>query len=132
MKYQNAESQKDADLCNEEQEARMHERQEVIRLGHGSGDQALQQFFPACVHDSKSHSPDRAAHQVHSQQAGCQEIDLARARFADQYVGGRNWIAAVGGLLNGAIRKQAGGAALGICVVILIDDRAAGAGLHAC
>ena len=95
---------------------------------HGRGHQALHEVLAPGIHDGESHAPDGAAHQIHPQQAGDQEIDVAGPRLAHELVGGGNRIDAAGGPLDRAIRQQARRAAFRIGVVISVDHAAAGPG----
>ena len=126
--HQRAETQHHAHFHHQQQQPRKHERQQVVMPRHGRGHQALHEVLAAGIHDGESHAPDGAAHQIHPQQAGDQEIDIARPRLAHELVGEGNRIDAAGGPLDRAIRQQARRAAFGIGVVIAVDHAAAGPG----
>ena len=101
---------------------RRNER-EVLPARHGRGDEALEEFFLARFDNGESEAPDGGAHQVHAQQAGNDEVDVAGAGFVDEIVLRRDRIVAAGRDLDGAVGEQAGGARVGIGVVVVVDAR---------
>ena len=113
-------------LDDQEQDAREQERGEVLPARHGRSDEALEEFLLASFHDGKADAPDGGAHQVHAEQAGDDEVDVAGADFVNQVVARGDGFVAAGGGLNGAVGEQAGQAAVGVGVVVVVRRRPAG------
>jgi len=62
-----------------EHEPRHHERREVVRAAHRRGGQALQELAHPCGHDRETKTPHAAAHEIHTDEARNQPINVARA-----------------------------------------------------
>ena len=105
--------------------AREQERGQILPARHGRRDEALEKLLLARFDDGKAEAPDGGSHQVHAQQAGDDEVDVAGAGFvnrADCWRG--DGVVAAGGGLDGAVGEQAGDARVGIGVVVFVGDAA--------
>ena len=98
--------------------ARRENRNDARYSGpHRRGDETLEQFLLARVDDREAEAPDAAAHDVHAEQAGHHEIDVARAVLAHVLIGGGDRVAATGAALHGVVDDEARGARFGARVV---------------
>ena len=77
------EQQQRAGFGNQEDQARCQLRAEQVTAPHRRRDQALQQVAVARHHQREADAPHPGAHQVHAEQTGHQEVDVARARLGD-------------------------------------------------
>ena len=91
---------------------------------HGGGHQALHEFLAPGVDDGEAHAPDGAAHEVHTEQSGDEEVDVARTCFVHQAVRGGYRICTAGGSLDGLVGQQPGGTAFGVLIVVAVNDAA--------
>jgi hypothetical protein len=90
---------------------------------HRSCDEPLHQLAASRVDDCEAHAPDRAAHEIHSEQPGNQKVDVAGARLAHQLILCDDGILASGALLHGRIGAHTRIAPFGIGVVVVVNDR---------
>ena len=116
------ESEKHDDFDNQHGQAGEQEGRKVLPAGHGRGDEALEQLFLAGLDDGKAEAPHGRAHEVHAEEAGDYEVDVAGAGFVDELVGGREGVAAAGCGLDGLVREETGSAGVRIGVVVAVFD----------
>jgi hypothetical protein len=115
-----AEPQQNRDFNDEQDNPRKRERRQISVPGHGRGNEALDQVLAPGIDDGKTHPPDRASHEIHAEQTGNQEIDVARTRLAHREIARSHWIGAARGLLDSLFGEHARGASFGIGVVIAV------------
>src|SRR6185503_9798313 len=80
------------------------------------------------IDDGKAQPPDAAAHEVHAQETGNQEVDIAGPAVPDQTVRDRNRIAPAVRALERVINEEPRGAALRTGIVVAVLDAAVRAG----
>ena len=112
------------DLERQQDQAREQVRREILGARHRRGDEALEQILPPLVDDREAEAPDAAAHDRHAEQAGHDEVDVARAVLANVPLGDGSGIAAPGAALHGVVHHEAGGARVGPRVIVLDTRRA--------
>ena len=92
---------------------------------HRRRHQPLEQLLAPRVDDREADAPDAAAHDVHAEQAGNHEVDVARARLANERIARRGRGSdAAGAALDRVVDEQARRSALGPRVVETVLDRA--------
>src|SRR5687767_39844 len=79
-----------------------------MRATHWSRGETLEQLFGPRVDDGEAHAPQTAAHQVHPEQPGYQEIYVARAGLCKGFVARAHYIAPAGGALQGVVSDHSG------------------------
>ena len=104
------------------------ERRQVLRALHWRRDQSLEQLLLPGVDDREANSPDTAAHQVHSEQTGHHEVDVARALLAHLRLGNSHRVLLPAGMLHRAIDDESSCARLGPRIIEAILDAAIGRG----
>src|SRR5207245_2612909 len=84
--------------------------------------EALQQPLVPGLNHRETHAPQAAAHEVHAEQAGDQEVDVAGARLGDPLVAREQAIGAALTALQRLVHLQARQAALGARRVVTIEE----------
>ena len=107
-----------ADFEHEQHHAPDQERHQVVGLRHRRRDEPLHQLAAPRIDDREPEAPDGVAHDAHADEAGHQEVDVARARLADQVVLDRHGIDAAARHLQRPIGSRARRPRLGIRVVV--------------
>src|SRR6266705_3175277 len=121
-----AEADQRRDLEKQEHQPRQDERQEVVALAHRRRHVALQQLLGARLHDREAHPPQAASHEVHAEEAGDEEIDVARPRLRDALVAHHRGICPTVRALHRRVHLEAREAALGAGRVVAVHDRITG------
>src|SRR5687767_15846472 len=84
-----------------------------MRTSHRCRSKTLKKFARASDHNSKSQSPQAAAHQVHTNQTGHQEIYIPGTGFSDSFLSDRDHILRSFGTLQNIIHYESGSTTLG-------------------
>src|SRR6185369_5274039 len=83
-----------------------------MRTSHRRCRKALQNFSRARDHHRESQPPQAAAHEIHSDQTGNQEIDVTRAWFSNPLFAGFHYVGAPFATLQDIVEHESRGTTL--------------------
>jgi hypothetical protein len=129
VEYEHAETKQQCDLNQHEHEPAAGQGKQEIAAPHGSANKTLQQLALAHVDQGKADAPHGGIHQVHAQQAGNEEIDVAGAGLGGSDGGSGYRVFAAGGVLESVIHLNAGEHAFGPGGVVTVLNFSPGFGL---
>ena len=130
MKEQHAEPQQQCDLEEHQDQAARGQRQQEVAPAHGRGHEALEQLALPHVYQGEADAPHSRVHQVHAQQAGNQEVDVARPRLGVRDARGRNGILASRGGLQHVVHLGVGEHAFRPRRIVMVVEASFAVGLN--
>ena len=94
MEHEHPEAEENCDFNHHEHQAAAGQREQEITAPHGSGGEALEELALAHIDQGKSNAPHSGIHDVHPNQSGNEEIDVARTGLARNHDGRRQRVLA--------------------------------------
>src|SRR5579864_7028659 len=107
MERDHAEAEQQSDLDDHQDQAAASQSHEKVSAAHGGGHEALQELALAHIHERESDAPHAGVHQIHTEQARNEEVDVARSRLAGSERGGRDYVFASRRSLQGIVHFTA-------------------------
>ena len=126
VERQPREADEQRQLAEQEQAAHGAERDQKVALPHRRGQQALDELARAHLDDHVADAPHARGHEVEPEQAGHEEVDVARARLGHARVAHRRRVLAPVGALQDVVDDRARQAALGPRRIELVGANGAG------
>jgi len=80
------EAEQHRQLDEKKERAHDYEGEQELCPGHGRGDHPLEQLLHADLHQHIADAPHAGGHEVHADEPGNEEVDVARARLGDGFV----------------------------------------------